>query len=183
MQKRDKSLFALAVFLVVAAALSRLALYPYNFSPIIAMALFAGAVVKDRKFAFALPLLAMLLSDVLFEVFNVAQGFWGWGQVVNYLLLAGITVFGFALRRISLLRVTGFSVASSLLFYFFSNASVWVFQPGLYANDLSGLRDSLVAGLPFLKNAVLTDLIYCGLLFGSYSLFGKWRAERVSAIS
>lgn len=181
MQKRDYTLVALAVVLVVSAALSRLVLYPFNFSPIIAMALFAGSVLKDKKLAVLLPLSAMLLSDLLFELLNIAPGFWGWGQFVNYALLAGITVFGFSLKKINLLNVAGFSIASSLIFFFISNATVWMFQPGMYASDLSGLRDSLIAGLPFLKNGVITDLLYCGLLFGTYSLILKTKTEKVLA--
>ncbi|RYG54357.1 MAG: hypothetical protein EOO01_01800 [Chitinophagaceae bacterium] len=181
MQKRDYSLVAIAAGLVICAALSRLVFYPFNFSPIIAMALFAGSVLKNKKLAIILPLSAMLLSDLLFEFLNIAQGFWGWGQLVNYVLLAGITIFGFALKKINLLNVAGFSIASSLIFFFISNASVWVFQPGLYASDLSGLRDCLIAGLPFLKNGVLTDLLYCGLLFGVYSLAGRYRMEKAVA--
>jgi hypothetical protein len=138
-------------------------------------------VLKDKKLAILLPLSAMLLSDVLFEVLNIAQGFWGWGQIVNYVLLAGITVFGFALKKINLVNVTGFSIASSLIFFFISNATVWLFQPGMYAAGLSGLRDSLVAGLPFLKNGVVTDLLYCAALFGAYSLVGKYKFEKVVA--
>ena len=78
MKKQDNSLMIIAILMILAAAISRLVLYPNNLSPIIGMSLFAGATIKDKKLAFAMPLLAMFLSDVMFEVFNVAQGFWGW---------------------------------------------------------------------------------------------------------
>ncbi|HQW83684.1 MAG TPA: hypothetical protein PK987_04455, partial [Ferruginibacter sp.] len=80
MNKQTSFTLLIAALLIVVAALSRVFMYPHNFSPIIGMAVFAGAVIKDRRLAFAMPLLAMFLSDVLFEVFNIAPGFWGWGQ-------------------------------------------------------------------------------------------------------
>ena len=79
-------------------------MYPNNFSPIIGMAIFSGAVIGDKRLAFVLPIVSMFLSDVMFEVFNIAPGFWGWGQLVGYGILAIITIFGFQLRKINVLN-------------------------------------------------------------------------------
>ena len=57
--------FALLVGLIVLAALSRLIPHPPNFAPIAAIALFGGAVFADRRLAYAVPVVAMLLSDLL----------------------------------------------------------------------------------------------------------------------
>lgn len=180
MNLNRKNVFIWAALLIFAAAASRLVLYPFNFSPIIAMALFSGAVIADKKYAFLLPLLAMFLSDVLFEVFNIAPGFWGMGQVVNYALLALITVIGFGIQKPGVLRIAGFSIASSILFYLVSNTGVWAFE-GMYTKDLAGLNASLVAGLPFLKNGIVNDLAYCGILFGGYALITHFSSRRAVA--
>jgi hypothetical protein len=148
------------------------------------MALFAGAVIKDKRLAFAMPLLAMFLSDLLFEVFKVAPGFWGWGQLVHYFIYAGITCFGFLLRRITVMNVAIFSLSASLLFYFLSNSAVFFFDNPvyhLYAPTFKGYIDCLAAGLPFLKTAIIADLVYSTILFGGYYLmekgvFSKWAA-------
>ncbi|MGF2413439.1 MAG: DUF6580 family putative transport protein, partial [Ferruginibacter sp.] len=71
MQQQNKTSILIAVLLVVAAAISRVILYPHNFSPMVGMALFAGAIFTDKRLAFALPIFAMLLSDIMFEVFNI----------------------------------------------------------------------------------------------------------------
>jgi hypothetical protein len=55
--------FLLIAGLIAAAATSRLLPHPPNFTPIGAIALFGGAAFRDRRLAFAVPLLAMLLSD------------------------------------------------------------------------------------------------------------------------
>jgi hypothetical protein len=170
LMKQNKQLIVIAVVMVLAAALSRVAFYPINFSPVIAMALFGGAVIKDKKLAFALPLFAMLIADFLFEITNIAPGFWGWGQVVGYGILAVITMFGFNLKKITALKVAGFSIASSLIFFFLSNSSVWLLAGTAYPRSIEGWMACLAAGVPFLEKGLLTDLLYSGVFFGGYVL-------------
>lgn len=174
MQKQQTSSIIIASLLVVIAAVSRVILYPHNFSPVIGMAIFAGAVIKDKRLAFILPLAAMLLSDIMFEVFNIAPGFWGWGQLIGYSILALITAFAFTMKNINVLNVVGYSVASSLIFFLLSNGSVWLLDKTYYAQNFSGLMDCLAAGVPFLKNGLIADLTYSVVLFGSYYLMQKY---------
>ena len=143
----------------------------------IGMAVFAGAVIKDKRLAFAFPLLAMFLSDVLFEVFNIAPGFWGWGQLVGYAILALITVISFSMKKINVVAVAGYSIGSSLLFFFLSNSAFFVFDNPVYhtyPQGFDGYIDCLVGGIPFLKTGIVADLVYSGVLFGSYYLLNNY---------
>ena len=176
MTKKSNSSLIIAVLLIVIAAVSRVIMYPDNFSPIIGMAIFAGAVIKDRRLAFALPVLAMFLSDVLFEVFNIAPGFWGWGQLVGYGILALITVIAFSMKKINVLSVAGYSIGSSLLFFFLSNSAFFVFDNPvyhLYPQNFGGLMQCYAAGLPFIQGTLMGDLFYCAVLFGGFALIQK----------
>ncbi len=176
MNKQNSSLFFIAVLMILAAALSRLILYPHNFSPIIGMALFGGAVIKDKKYAFALPIAAMFISDLLFQVFNIAPGVWGWGQVIHYGIYALITVIGFSLKKITVLNVAGYSIGASLLFFLLSNSVFFITDNPIYhtySQDISGYFNCLAGGLPFLKTGVVADLTYSGILFGTYYLMEK----------
>ncbi len=171
MKTQGRSLIIIATLLVVASAMSRLVLYPYNFSPMIAMALFGGAVIKDKKYAIALPLFAMLLSDVLFEVLHIAVGFWGWGQLIGYGIMIGITFLGSFIRKINVVSVGATTLLSSLIFFFLSNSSVFFLEGNYnptYASDFSGYINCLAAGLPFLKNSLIADLTFSAILFGAY---------------
>jgi hypothetical protein len=159
-------------------------MYPNNFSPIIGMAIFAGAVIKDRRFAFALPLLAMFLSDILFELFTTAPGFWGWGQLVGYGILALITVIAFSMKKINVLSVAGYSIGASLLFFFLSNSAFFVFDNPiyhLYPNNFNGYIASLAAGIPFLKTGIVADLVYSTVLFGTYYLVQHYAFAKKTA--
>ncbi len=176
MKKQNMSLLIIAIMMILVAAISRLVLYPHNFSPIIGMALFSGAVIKDKKLAFLMPLLAMFISDVLFEAFKVAPGFWGWGQVLHYLLYALITCFGFLLKKINVLNVVIFSVVSTIGFYIFSNTISFFVDMQVYhyyATNFKGYLDCMIAGLPFMEKGLLVDLGYCAILFGGYYLMEK----------
>ena len=182
MHKQQGSSIIIAVLLIVIAAVSRVVLYPHNFSPVIGMAIFAGAVIKDKRLAFILPIAAMFLSDIMFEVFNIAPGFWGWGQLAGYGILALITVFAFTMKKINVLNVLCYSIASSLIFFLLSNGSVWLFDKTTYAQNFSGLMDCLAAGIPFLKNGMIADLTFSAALFGSYYLMQRYAlGEKIKA--
>ena len=92
-------LYIFLALIVVAAFYRIIPGRPYGFAPQIAMALFAGALIKDKKIAFALPVLSMFLSDALFELLYYAgiSPMWGFyeGQLTNYILFALLTVIGF----------------------------------------------------------------------------------------
>ena len=161
---------------------------PFGFTPQIAMAIFGGAVIKDKRWAFVLPLASMLLSDVLYQALYInglstMPGFYS-GQLVNYLLFAGLTMFGFLMKRINFLNIVGFSLSGSVLFFLSSNFLVWIGGGGFnrpktfqglmmcYADALAFFRDyGAVKG--FVGNLFLGDLFFCGVLFGAFYLLKK----------
>lgn len=184
MQKEQTSSVLIAVILILLAAISRVMMYPHNFSPMIGMAVFGGAVIKDKRLAFALPLFSMFLSDVMFEVFNIAPGFWGWGQLAGYGIFALITIIAFSLKKINVWRVAGYSILSSVIFFLLSNLSFFVIDNPVYhtySNDLNGFVNCYISALPFFKTSFIADLVYSGVLFGGYYLMNKYVVKTVAA--
>src|SRR6266446_9800633 len=51
--------------MIILAAALRLAPHPWNFTPVGAIALFSGAMVRDRRVAFLFPLLVMFATDAI----------------------------------------------------------------------------------------------------------------------
>lgn len=187
--KGNKALWVSFGLLVLAASLYRAwPDRPYGFAPQMAMALFGGAVIKDKRLAFLLPLLSMLLSDVLYQVLynsglTTIKGFYS-GQWLNYLLIAGVTLFGFLLKKITALRIALFSVSGSVIFFLASNFSVWAGGGGLQRpKTFAGLMQCYYDGLAFLRdyglvkgfygNIFIGDLFFCALLFGSFYLLQR----------
>src|SRR5262252_1383629 len=101
---KNKTTILVFVLFIVTAALYRVwDNRPFGFAPQIAMALFAGSVIRDKRFSFLVPLVSMLISDVLYQVlynqgFTQIKGFYQ-GQWVNYTLFTSITVIGFFIRK------------------------------------------------------------------------------------
>ena len=171
MKKQNTTSVIIAVLLVLAAAMSRVLLYPHNFSAMIGMALFAGATFTDKRLAFALPIFAMLLSDIMFEVFNIAPGFWGWGQLIGYGIFALITLFAFTLKKINVINVAVYAIASSLIFFILSNLFFFLIDNSIYhtyTQNFSGFIECYVKALPFFRTSVIADLLYSAVLFGTY---------------
>lgn len=185
MQKQNNTSIIIAVLLVVAAAISRVLLYPnYNFSPMVGMAIFAGATFTNKKLAFALPLAAMLLSDIIFETMTAGSGFWGIGQVVGYGIFALITLIAFSLKKVSAPKVIGYSLLSSVIFFILSNLSFFVIDNPVYhryTQDLDGFIKCYIGGLPFFRTSIIADLVYSGVLFGAYYVIQQTASRKVVA--
>ncbi|MBA2635847.1 MAG: hypothetical protein H0U83_04030 [Sphingomonas sp.] len=147
---------------IACAALFRLVPHPPNFSPIAAMALFSGAYLPRRALAFAAPLAALLLSDLVL-------GFYA-GMNFVYFAVALTVVIGWAIsRRRTPLRIGAAAIAGSVLFYVLTNFGTWLFS-GLYPRTLDGLIACYVAAIPFFQNTVAGDLVFSALLFGGFAL-------------
>ena len=165
----DLLLIGLLVALGVAA---RLAPHALNVSPIMASALFAGFVLQRRALSPAVPIAALLISDL-------ALGFYDWRvALVVYAAMTLPTLVGVLARRQRLAYVVLPAVLSgSLIFFVTTNFAVWAFS-GLYSHDWPGLVQCYIAALPFLKSTVAGDLFWSALLFG-----GAWLIQVMNARS
>lgn len=178
--KYNKSVLVAFGLLVLSASLYRVwDGRPMGFAPQMAMALFAGAVIKDKKWAFVLPLLSMFLSDALYQVLYVnglteIPGFYQ-GQVLNYVLFGSLTVFGLLIKKINWLNVLVASVAAPTAYFLLSNFAVWMGGGGYnHPKTFAGLMMTYVDGLPFYQNALLGTAVFSTVLFGSYFLFQRF---------
>jgi hypothetical protein len=86
------------------------------------------------------------------------------------------------MKKISPLRVAGYSVASTLLFFFLSNTNCFFFDTfNSYGAGFQGWATCLAAGIPFVKNGLAVDLGFSALLFGTYTLVNKFYFEKAAA--
>lgn len=180
--KLTKQLWVSFLLLIVIASLYRVMPgRPYGFAPQWAMAIFGGAVIKDKKLAFILPLLSMFLSDALYEVLysngvgNI-QGFYE-GQLTNYILFGLMVVFGFLITNFNLGKIALSSIAAPTAYFFLSNGLVWASSSPLAGlgrpKTLNGLLLTLGDGVPFYLWSIAATLIFSAILFGSYYLISK----------
>lgn len=160
-------------FAILAAALSRLLPHPYNFTPIGAMALFGGTYITDKRKAFIIPLLALLISDIVLSLTITGEFFYP-GILWIYSSFAMIATLGFYLRkRVQRQTVMVCSLVGSMLFFFVTNFGMWLFS-GFYPLTNAGLVDCYIKAIPFFGGTLMGDLFYNLVLFGSYAIV-KWK--------
>jgi hypothetical protein len=160
---------SLAISLVGLDIVARVARHAPNVTPIAASAVFAGMVLRSRALALAVPIAALLLSDLV-------VGAYDWrimGVVYAALALPALAARWGRARPVVVLAPLVLS--SSLLFFATTNFAVWAFS-GMYAHDLHGLVLCYVAALPFLWNTVAGYALWTALLFGSW-----WSAKFLRA--
>ena len=141
-----------------------------NFAPLAAIALCAAAYFPP-KFKFAVPMIALLISDV---VLNMHYGFSLLSPFVlsHYVAFAIIGCVGLLLQgRASLKTLLPASLAASLIFYIVTNSVSWLFDPA-YAKNIAGFIQAQTVGHPawaatptwmFFRNSVVSDLLFTGL--------------------
>lgn len=154
--------FALAI-MVVAAAL-RIAPHPWNFTPVGAMALFSGALVRDRRLAFGFPLLALFAGDLFVGFYKPSV------MLVVYSSFLLSVLIGRSLgNRRTFLRIVGSTLLGSLQFFLVTNFAVWWLLDS-YPKTAPGLAACYLTGLPFLWNTAVGDALYAALFFGAFAL-------------
>jgi len=153
----------LAILLaILAAAFLRLVPHPPNFGPVGALALFSGAMLGKRWLAFAAPLGALVLSDLVLGFYPEL--------LFVYISVVAIVLIGWAVaKRKTVLTIAAGAVASSILFFAVTNFGVWLVMD-YYPKTLAGLAACYVAAIPFFQNTLASDLFYAGLLFGGFAL-------------
>lgn len=170
--------------MILVAALSRLVPHPPNFTPLGGMALFGGAMFSHWLPAIAVPLGAMVLSDILLGVFVYGYGVWHDTLLFVYASLLLIVFLGrLVRRRLSVASVAGATLAGSLLFFLITNFGVWLVScrsaNSIYPPTPQGLLACYIAALPFLGNTLAGDFFYSGILFGSWAVLQR----RVAALA
>ncbi len=165
------------------AALSRLLPHPPNVTPIAAMALFAGAHLRNWRIAFLLPMAAMFLSDL-------ALGFTVYGvvllksQPVVYLCMMVTVGIGRLIEnKRSVAQVLVATLISAVIFYIATNFAVWAWG-ALYPRSGSGLIACYTAAFPFFRNSLIGDIAFVAVLFGGFAVlerFCVWLREPLPA--
>jgi len=148
--------------LIFLATITRLLPHLPNFSPVLAVALFSGIFIKDKRLAVSVPLIIMLITDLIIGFHQT--------MLAVYLCFFLMVIIGFSISdKINIFKALGATVAGSLIFFVVTNFYFWLVG-GLYQMNLEGLTDCYVRAIPFYRTAVLGDLIYMGALYGSFAV-------------
>ena len=154
----------LAYVFVLFAVAVRFLPHPLHFTPVAAALLYFGA--RGPRKQVWVPLVLFCAADVVLTkvVYNYTLN---WDTFVSWAWYAAILWLGTQLgRHITVARVAGASVASSVSFFVLSNLGVWAAWD-MYPKSLSGLTACYAAAVPFFRNALAGDLIFTAGMFAT----------------
>ena len=140
-----------------------------NFTPLISLILFIPLVLKDKRLAMTLIVIAQLLSDFFIGFYDTMIFVYG-----TYLLIAFLA-FKYMIG-INFYKVLSSSVVASIIFYITTNFGVW-YAMDLYPATTSGLISCYIAGIPFLKSMTLSTVIFSTTLFVLFKVVKKLRPD------
>ncbi|MBI1249746.1 hypothetical protein GC197_18120 [bacterium] len=140
--------------------------FPWSLTPILAVGMFAGALLANRWMAISLMLAMLLVGDLGIWLIS---GHFDWafypGTPFNYACLLGTAVLGYSLRNDrSWIKPIGLGLVAGVVFFIVSNFGSWLTLPE-YTKDFSGLARCYVNALPFFRN------LLAGTFIGSVILF------------
>lgn len=178
----------LILFTVILVALTTACKYFFGpdldwsgFSPVIAIALFSGFIIKQRDMSFLLPLLALFLSDLCIQLLY-KQGLFPYagfydGQWKNYLILLASTLIGWGLKGRSYSSLAIGALAAPTVFFLISNFAVWTGSFSIYGKGFNGLLSCYEAGLPFYRNSMIATLVFLPAILFSYNYITSQKVE------
>ena len=184
--KLSKQIIILFLILVAVSTLVKVICAPQidlsGFTAVIAVSLFAGLSIKDKKLAFLFPLLTLFISDVLIQLLHTANlfpyaGFYS-GQLYNYAIFFLLTLIGIGLRNYKAAGIFTAAFVGPTVFFLLSNFIVWKTQASImgYSQDVSGLWQSYTFGLPFYRNSLISTFIFLPAFVGLYNrlMYGRF---------
>ena len=155
----------LAAVMIILAAVVRILPHPWNFTPIGAMAIFSGAMFRDRRIAFLFPLVALFAGDLFVGIHRLIP-------IVYASFLLSVFIGTWLANRRGVLRIGGAVFLGALQFFLVTNFAVWQLF-GAYPNTPAGLAACYIVGLPLFGNTLAGDAVYSTLFFGIFALAEK----------
>ncbi len=150
-----------SIILIFILVFSRLIPHPPNFTPIISASIIGGYLFKKVNISLFIVLSSMILSD-LFIGFHKTIFF-------TYLsLFIIIVIFSRINNIINKKNLFLFGIIGSLIFFLISNFGVWLVGD-LYEKNLTGLISCYLLAIPFLKNSILSTIIFLYLVYWAHS--------------
>jgi len=162
---RDKIIsYALPILLVGITLVARVFHIIPNFSPVGAIALFAGTMMVGVSRWVAL--IGLVISDIVMaSIGTYGLSFWAYlaGSPAVYVAFGLTTIMGMANKHKKSL-VTAINVlTSAVVFFVVTNLACWP----AYGLTYAGLVTDFTAAIPFFRSTLESNVIYSSLLFGA----------------
>ena len=164
-----KEIFPISLILILAFA--RLIPHPWNFTPVIAVAILSGYFFKNIYLSFSILLISMLIADVFLGFYE--------NMIFVYISLLLIAFVFFKIsKKINFKNLFIYSFAGSLIFFVISNFGVWILgSPGVdnlpYDKNLNGLIECYILAIPFFGNTFTSTVIFSYACYSANYFYKK----------
>tara|TARA_Y100000996_G_scaffold415255_1_gene408966 strand:+ start:7457 stop:7984 length:528 start_codon:yes stop_codon:yes gene_type:complete len=158
LQNRKESITIIIFILLL--VLSRIIVEIPNFTPTVALIMFASVLLKDKLSFIVCVIFSQIISDAYLGFYD--------GMLFTYLayLIIGFATSGLV-KELKFSKILFMAVVSPVLFFLITNFGVW-YSMDLYQPSFEGLTHSYVAGIPFLKMTMTATILYSVTIYVIY---------------
>ena len=151
------------VWLIMIGVVGRLIPHFPNVTPLTGISLFVGKKLPHRL-ALVVVLITLLISD------------WGLFLICGYPLIGYFSLFTYSgfiaislisarLKHLNNRYFILYVLGASLVFWIWTNFGVWL-TSGLYPKTFAGLNYCYSMAVPYLRVAIVGDMVWCLIIFG-----------------
>jgi hypothetical protein len=162
------------VSMMLVASLMRLISYEYPytlslFTPLAAIGLFGGAYFTDKWKAYLVVSITLFLSDIFINYLYTSKlMFWYSGAIWVYLPFLLMVFIGSFIKKVTWGSVAIAAFVSVAVHWLISDLP-WLYGTR-YPHNFAGYMQSLTAAIPFEKNLLMANVVFCSILFGGFEL-------------
>ena len=143
--------FILPIGLILVLSFSRLIPHPSNFTPILAVGVFAGFYFRNFILSLFIVISAMFISDLVIGLHST--------MIFTYSSLILAVAIGLLIKKFNFKAILLSGLSSSVIFFVVTNFGSWL-TIEIYEKNFSGLLHSYFMGIPFFHNTLISTLIY-----------------------
>lgn len=149
------------VITILIATIGRLIPHLSNATPLASIALLSGFMFNKRA-GLLIVSFSLLLSDILLSILHGYPIFGSW-TIFSYSGFILITLFApNLLSQHRYLKLSGYLVSITMLYWVWTNFGTWLLS-GIYSHSIIGLEACFTMALPFLRHALLGNVLYTTL--------------------
>jgi len=143
------------IILVLLLTVARLLPHPSNFTPILAVGIFAGFYFKQFFLSSFIVILSMFIGDIYFGFHNT--------MLFTYISLAVVVSLGLIIKKFGFTEILFTGLLGSVCFFIITNFGVWIISE-MYEKNISGLLQSYIMAIPFFHKTLASTLLYLFVL-------------------
>ncbi len=153
-------------FYLTIGVLARIIPHPANFTPVTNLCMFSGSKLP-KYIALPAMLLLLAISDFLLAHISGHPFLSSWSLFTYSGFAAMVLISSTKLgNNPSAKKLLTYLLSFSLGFWLWTNFGVWL--TGFYPHTVAGLISCYALALPFLRNALLGNLVWMAVIWGSF---------------